>query len=656
MIKNLKQLLAKGSGHHNDNSNTKSESTAAAGAPDSASSSSSGRKSRDAQRQQQQQQQHAPRAANRSDAGAASSHHHSAQQAATAATGSTTAASSTSQQAEYNQSTSQHHNQPQQAADAMQPLEGASGTKAEELVRRDKENKQKRDHQVYEGLPDGLTLGRKMGDGAFSNVFEATLRPNAAQLAVDPTLGKSVKVAVKCVRKYELNHSQRANILKEVQIMRGLNHPSIVRLLNFTESRDHYFLTLELMEGGELFHQIVKLTYFSEELSRHVILQVAHGIRYLHEERGVVHRDIKPENILFDSIPIIPSKASKARPYDEDKEDEGEFLPGIGGGGIGRVKIADFGLSKVVWSEETATPCGTVGYTAPEIVKDERYSKSVDMWALGCVLYTLLCGFPPFYDESINVLTEKVARGYYTFLSPWWDDISASSKDLITHLLDVDPEKRYTIDQFLDHPWCKEQPKPSAITPNSLETMAPGLKPIPKYQPLDSPLLAPGGRRAMPSPGVSALKEAFDVTYAVHRMEEEGNRRRAYNGPGGAGRAGFLQGLNEEDDEDDEEVQNLEATKRKYGAEVSRAIEEKRREVQDPNRRREPEQPAGQYQGWGGADRKLAEAALYDGRAGQRDRGGRRKNAFDLSLDKATLLGRRKGPALEAMPSPMRVD
>lgn len=129
---------------------------------------------------------------------------------------------------------------------------------------------------------------------------------------------------------------------------------------------------------------------------------------------------------MFDAIPIIPSKVSKARPYDEDKEDEGEFLPGIGGGGIGRVKIADFGLSKVVWSEETATPCGTVGYTAPEIVKDERYSKSVDMWALGCVLYTLLCGFPPFYDESINVLTEKVARGYYTFLSPWWDDISAS--------------------------------------------------------------------------------------------------------------------------------------------------------------------------------------------------------------------------------------
>lgn len=93
---------------------------------------------------------------------------------------------------------------------------------------------------------------------------------------------------------------------------------------------------------------------------------------------------------------------NKARPYDEEKEDEGEFTPGVGGGGIGRVALADFGLSKIVWNEDTMTPCGTVGYTAPEIVKDERYSKAVDMWALGCVLYTLLCGFPPFYDVGWN--------------------------------------------------------------------------------------------------------------------------------------------------------------------------------------------------------------------------------------------------------------
>lgn len=242
--------------------------------------------------------------------------------------------------------------------------------------------------------------------------------------------------------------------------MRNVRHPNIVELIHFTESPENYFLTLDLCEGGELFHQIVKMTYFSENLSRHVIVQVASAVRHLHEVCGVVHRDIKPENILFDPIPIIPSKHRHYRPTDniETKEDEGVFIPGTGGGGVGKVKLADFGLSKVIWNNSTFTPCGTVGYTAPEIVCDQLYSKSVDMWAIGCVLYTILCGFPPFYDESISQLTEKVARGQFTYLSPWWDTMSDSVKDLINHLLCVDSKKRYTIDQFFEHPWIKEEP------------------------------------------------------------------------------------------------------------------------------------------------------------------------------------------------------
>lgn len=342
--------------------------------------------------------------------------------------------------------------------------------------------------------------------------------------------------------------------------MRQLNHPNIVSLIEFQESRDYYFLVLELCSGGELFHQIVRLTYFSEDLSRHVILQVAKGIRYLHEEKGVVHRysltlsreangrDIKPENLLFEPIPFIPTRNPKARaPEDEEKEDEGEYIPGIGAGGIGRIKIADFGLSKIVWDSQTMTPCGTVGYTAPEIVKDERYSKSVDMWALGCVLYTLLCGFPPFYDESIQTLTEKVARGQYTFLSPWWDSISKSAKDLISHLLTVDPVRRYTIDEFLHHPWIRESGEettpafdapPTTLNFNKKEFIEPmegveatGLAAggIPTHiraamQAGTTPL-TPGARAAeFRSPGSVSLREVFDVSYAVHRMEEERNR------------------------------------------------------------------------------------------------------------------------------------
>jgi serine/threonine protein kinase len=102
------------------------------------------------------------------------------------------------------------------------------------------------------------------------------------------------------------------------------------------------------------------------------------------------------------------------------------------------------------------TTCGTIGYAAPEIIKGEPFSKSVDMWALGCVLYALLCGFPPFRHADTEALKEIVAGGEYNFLSPWWDDISDSAQDIVSCLLRVNPAKRYTISEFLNHPWILE--------------------------------------------------------------------------------------------------------------------------------------------------------------------------------------------------------
>ncbi|CAG8529185.1 11134_t:CDS:2 [Paraglomus brasilianum] len=407
-----------------------------------------------------------------------------------------------------------------------------TATVVEQIVAEEREEKGKL--PVYPGL-ERYQLIEKMGEGAFSNVYNA----------IDKATGQ--KVAIKIVRKRDFKESathlhkdlkkkpkmteQHANILKEVRIMRQLNHPSIISLYSFSESNDYYYLVLELMEGGELFNQIVKLTYFSENLSRHVIVQVAEGIRYLHEEKGIVHRDIKPENLLFTPIPITPFNVPPPPPIpgDEPKVPEGEFIPGVGGGGIGRVKIADFGLSKVVWDQHTKTPCGTVGYTAPEIVKDERYSKSVDIWALGCVLYTMLCGFPPFYDESIPVLSEKVAKGQYSFLSPWWDGISDAAKDLVSHLLEVDPSKRYTIKEFFEHPWVKNEPTQSSPrAPSTFNPLATPSSPL-QIEEIMSPTTSnvlPFSNPPVLSPGVQQLKDAFDVCYTVHRIEEERARKK----------------------------------------------------------------------------------------------------------------------------------
>lgn len=283
------------------------------------------------------------------------------------------------------------------------------------------------------------------------------------------------------------------------------------------------------------------------------------------------------------------------------------------------------------------TPCGTVGYTAPEIVKDERYSKSVDMWALGCVLYTLLCGFPPFYDESIEVLTEKVAKGQYTFLSPWWDEISASAKDLITHLLTVNPEKRYTIREFLAHPWIRE------TGPTPREERKPEAKP----KAFDaSRFEEPGKRYDFRSPAAVNLREVFDVSYAVHRQEEEGKRRAQIGARSGLGKP--LVGLNEEDEEEEDEmeVDQEDSNERKPNA-ATQALEQSMQNAniqdQDPPRGRERERAGDR--GYGQHSATVTAAA----RQQVRDRN-RQKGAFELNLGNATLLGKRgkKVPALGA--------
>jgi serine/threonine protein kinase len=488
------------------------------------------------------------------------------------------------------------------------------------------ENESKSKFPIYPGL-ERWELVEKMGDGAFSNVYRARDR--------EGILGE---VAIKVVRKFEMNSLQRANILKEVQIMKQIDHPNIIKLIDFSESRQYYYIILELAPGGELFHQIVRLTYFSEELSRHVITQVAKALEYLHEERGIVHRDIKPENILFNPIPFVPSKHPKPKqPGDEDKVDEGEFIQGVGAGGIGQIKIADFGLSKIVWDNQTMTPCGTVGYTAPEIVKDERYSKSVDMWALGCVLYTLLCGFPPFYDESIEVLTEKVAKGQYTFLSPWWDEISQSAKDLISHLLCVDPEKRYTIREFLAHPWIR-QTGPTPREEKKLQTDQ-------ALRAFDMGSLVEGDKRYdFRSPAAINLREVFDVGYAVHRQEEEGKRRKQIGGKAGVSR---LDELDEDDElEEDENIAHALQNPNAGDASATQSIEQRMKTTQirdqehrgrDRERRAHPPPAAATEQrGYGQHSATVAAAARQQVRERNKQKG-----PFELNLDGATLLGRR---------------
>ncbi|CAI4039127.1 hypothetical protein SMKI_07G0980 [Saccharomyces mikatae IFO 1815] len=302
----------------------------------------------------------------------------------------------------------------------------------------------------------------KIGEGAFSRVFKA----------VDITGVDQTPVAIKVITKENIlsneiseddnriKSSSRKQVMNECAIHRMVSkdNPYCTKFIGFQESASYYYLVSELVTGGEIFDKIVQLTYFSEDLARHVVTQVAIAVKHMHL-MGIVHRDIKPENLLFEPIPF--------QGHQGDAQKEDEFKLGVGGGGIGLVKLMDFGLAKRIYDNTAKTPCGTIEYTSPEIFCSKPYSMEVDMWGIGCVLFTLLCGYPPFYEKSHTKLVKKICKGDYEFLAPWWDDISSGAKNAITHLLEVDPSKRYDINDFLNDPWLNSY---DCLKPSQSET------------------------------------------------------------------------------------------------------------------------------------------------------------------------------------------
>lgn len=328
--------------------------------------------------------------------------------------------------------------------------------------------------EYYTELPHRYILQDKIGEGAFSTVYRAK------------DTQENMVIAVKIIKKEAMKREQIEATRREIAIMRRLDHPNIIKMYSFQNMDDSKFcfIFMELVSGGELFNQIIKYTYFSEDLTRHVMRQVATTVKFLHD-RGIVHRDIKPENLLFEPIefferPVDEQIAARRKSDDSNKVDEGRFVLGKGAGGIGRVKLADFGLSidlGETGSTMAKTPCGTVGYTSPEQHMNIGYDKKVDVWALGCVLYTMVVGFPPFYSNTQDThdISKKVSKGDYKFLKPWFDEVSVECKNLISNLLTVDPVKRYSIEQFLNDPWmnigyeasCKRDTNPAADAPGA---------------------------------------------------------------------------------------------------------------------------------------------------------------------------------------------
>uniref|UniRef100_A0A8C8SRS4 calcium/calmodulin-dependent protein kinase n=1 Tax=Pelusios castaneus TaxID=367368 RepID=A0A8C8SRS4_9SAUR len=212
---------------------------------------------------------------------------------------------------------------------------------------------------------------------------------------------------------------------REARICRLLKHPNIVRLHDSISEEGFHYLVFDLVTGGELFEDIVAREYYSEADASHCIQQILESVNHCHLN-GIVHRDLKPENLL------LASKSKGAA-----------------------VKLADFGLAIEVQGEQQAWFgfAGTPGYLSPEVLRKDPYGKPVDMWACGVILYILLVGYPPFWDEDQHRLYQQIKAGAYDFPSPEWDTVTPEAKDLINKMLTINPAKRITASEALKHPW-----------------------------------------------------------------------------------------------------------------------------------------------------------------------------------------------------------
>lgn len=277
--------------------------------------------------------------------------------------------------------------------------------------------------QTSTRFSDEYELKEELGKGAFSIVRRCIQKST------------QLEFAAKIINTKKLSQRDHQKLEREAKICRQLKHSNIVRLHDSIPEENFHYLIFDLVTGGELFEDIVAREFYSEVDASHCIQQILDAVRHCHEN-NIVHRDLKPENLL------LASKNKGAN-----------------------VKLADFGLAIEVQGDQTAWHgfAGTPGYLSPEVLKKEPYGKPVDIWACGVILYILLVGYPPFWDEDQHRLYSQIKAGAYDYPSPEWDTVTAEAKNLINLMLTVNPAKRISAAEALKHPWICNREKFASV-------------------------------------------------------------------------------------------------------------------------------------------------------------------------------------------------
>lgn len=258
---------------------------------------------------------------------------------------------------------------------------------------------------------EDFTILEEIGEGGQAKVYLAQKKDDL------------VEYAIKVIDKTSIDDKEHMYIQNEILIMKIIDHPNIIKMLDCYETDENYFIVLEFMRGGELFERIIEKEFFTEEEAVNVLNTLLDAVRYCHS-KGIIHRDLKPENILYET------------------EEEDSLL-----------KIADFGVSKILNNpkELISTVIGSSSYVAPEVLKGFKYTSKCDIYAIGNIFYIILCGYPPFDEENGNY-SNKI-----DFPSEEWDKVSEDAKDLILKMMANNPKDRIGMEGIYQHPLIKKK-------------------------------------------------------------------------------------------------------------------------------------------------------------------------------------------------------
>ncbi|KAJ3266986.1 Map microtubule affinity-regulating kinase [Chytriomyces hyalinus] len=261
-----------------------------------------------------------------------------------------------------------------------------------------------------EGVLGDYLFQRIIGEGCFSKV----------KMAIHFPTGQ--KVAIKCMDKKAMSEEvgTAERTLREILVLSHVYHPNITRLLEVVDTADFIYLILEYEEGGELFDYIISRKVVPEDDARKLFGQLLGAIQYCHSN-GIVHRDLKPENILLDRN--------------------------------GNMKLIDFGFSNVIREgHQMNTFCGSPSYAAPEMLSRKDYDgQGVDIWALGVVLFVMICGYHPFDNQNVRKMYTSIVTAKYVF--PETHLLSDDAKSIISAIFKTKPSERATLHQLRNHPW-----------------------------------------------------------------------------------------------------------------------------------------------------------------------------------------------------------